>query len=299
MKNIAIALDIGGSKTRAALITKKGKIIQKVEDKTPRKGKTGKVVTKKIIELIRKLNFKKSSIKGIGIASTGPIDIEKGKLAFPTNMIFKEVSLVEPIEKEFGFPVSFMNDCTAAAWGEKIFGKGKKYKNLVYITISSGIGGGAIVDNHLLLGKNGNASEIGHFAIDTEYDLPHNRKEGKGHWESYCSGGNMLNFFEKWCQKKEKKIHFKKIEDFFKEAKKGNKTVLSFLKEVKELNRKGISNVISAYDPEIIFVGGKTALENKKLILPSLKKEGNVSITSFKENTPLMGAVAIVFYPPK
>jgi glucokinase len=301
MGKIAIALDIGGSKIRAALITKEGKIIKRIEGKTPRKGKTGKVVTKRAIELIKELirETKKESIKGIGIASTGPIDIEKGKLVFPTNMIFKEVSLVEPIEKEFGFLVSFMNDCTAAAWGEKIFGKGKNYKNLVYITISSGIGGGAIVDNHLLLGKKGNASEIGHFAIDTQYNLSCKCKKGKGHWESYCSGGNMLRFFKKWCLKNKKNLKLKKIEDLFKEAKKGNKIVLNFLKEVGNLNRKGISNTVLAYDPEIIFVGGKTALENKKLILPYLEKEGKISLTSFKENTPLMGSAAIVFYPPK
>ena len=75
--------------------------------------------------------------------------------------------------------------------GEWIFGTGKGLKNLAYITLSSGVGGGVIVDNVLLIGKDGNAAEIGHMVIDFEGRLACNCG-GRGHWEAYCSGAGII-----------------------------------------------------------------------------------------------------------
>jgi len=303
MKNLAISIDIGASRIRIALITKTGMIIKKLESPMPQKAKRGKEVTEKIIVLIKELsnNFKSDSFLGIGIGSAGPISLKQGKLINPTNIPFREISLVKPIEKKFNLPVSLLNDCTCAAWGEKVFGKGKKYKNLVYISISSGIGGGAIVDNHLLIGKDGNAAEIGHFALETKYNLPCNCKKGMGHWESYSSAKNLLRFFKQWTSSNNisNKYNFKKAEEIFQLAK--EKTISDFLKEVGDINVKGISNVIVAYDPEIIMLGGTVFLKNKNIILPYLKqriKKPPIVTASLKENAPLLGAAALVFYPP-
>ena len=107
----------------------------------------------------------------IGVASAGPLDLREGAVVHSPNIGFDYIPLVKPLEDEFKVPVYLCNDCVAGVIGEKELGYGRGYGNLVYVTLSSGIGGGVFVDNHLLIGKDGNAHEIGHITIDYEGKL--------------------------------------------------------------------------------------------------------------------------------
>lgn len=309
MQEIAIAIDFGATNLRTALITKSGKIILKLKRKTPHKGKSGKIITDEIISLVEEMLKGKSLIKisGIGVSSIGPLNYKNGQVINSPNIPFSKVPLVNPLKKKFNLPVFLFNDCTAAVWGEKHFGLGKKFKNIVYITISSGIGGGAIVDDHLLFGKGGNAVEIGHLKIDTKYNFPCGCKKGKGHWEGYCSGNNLPRFFNFWLKKNkinlDKKI--KTSKEIFDLARKKNKIALNFLEEIGRFNAAGIGNVIVAYDPEIIILGGSVVLNNQEFILPYFKKYlekylplPKITITHLGEDVTLFGAASLVFWPP-
>lgn len=294
MEKKVATVDLGASKTRVALVNKNGRILERKETKTPKK--SAKAITDNIISQIKELK----GFSGIGISTTGPIDFEKGSLKNPTNIDFKEVPLEKPLEKEFNIPVSVYNDATAAVWGEKHFGSAKKYENIVFITISSGIGAGAIVDSHLLIGKDGNAAEVGHFIVESKYNLPCSCKRGKGHWEGYCSGKNLPHFFKYFS---EKEFHIEKAEDIFKLSK--EKTVFRFLEKVNEINGRGVSNIIAAYSPEIIVIGGSVFLKNEEILLPGIKKNvekflslPEIKATTLREDVSLLGAAAIVFWPP-
>jgi len=164
------------------------------------------------------------------------------------------------------------------------------------------------VDNHLLRGQNYNAAEIGRFIVDTKYNLLCGCKKGYGHWEGYCSGNNMPRFFKYWLKSNriKKKYPVKTAKDIFDLAKKADKIILKFLEEVGQINARGISNVIIAYDPKIIIIGGAVFLNNKKFILPHIKKNidkylvpPKIIATPLKENTCLLGAAALVFYLPQ
>ena len=295
MAKIVLAIDIGGSKIRGGLITKKGEIKKKIEEKTPNKGNSGRVLTKKILEIAEKLY--NPSIIGIGVGSAGLLNLKKGIISNPTNIFFDKVEVVKPLRKKFSKKVTLLNDGSAGLLGEIYFGENKNCKNAVYITISSGIGGGVMVNGKLLFGKEGNAGEIGHMIVETKYNLPCSCEQGKNHWEAYCSGINLPRFLRIFSG-----LKIKKTEDIFSEARKGSVKVLNFLEEVGKINGQGISNVIAAYDPEIIIIGGAVFLENKKFLLPYLKKNIDNLLTppkiipaSLKENAPLLGAAAAVF----
>ncbi|MEM4102441.1 MAG: ROK family protein, partial [Conexivisphaerales archaeon] len=101
------------------------------------------------------------NFESIGLASAGPLDLKRGTIR-PINWIDKEINIVEELEKNLGKLTYLQNDCVASALAELIFGAGKNVNNLLYITMSTGIGAGAVVDGHVLLGKDGNAHEIGH-----------------------------------------------------------------------------------------------------------------------------------------
>jgi len=307
----AIAIDIGASYLRGAIISRKGKILKYSKIKTPKGGSSGKIITDAVINTISGLlaNFPKNKIKGISIASIGPLG-PKGEILGSPNLGFKKVPLKEPLKKRFNMPVVIYNDCTAAAWGEKVFGAGKNYKNLVYITISSGIGGGAVIDNRLLLGR-GNAAEIGHFNLSTKHNLPCSCKKGQGHWEGYCSGENLPRFLKYWLKKNKikKELPAKKTQPILEWIRKSkDKNLKAFIKEISRINGLGFSNVIAAYDPEIIILGGGMALnpKNKKMLVSDTKKNTDkflklpkITLSKLKDEVTLYGAAALIFYPQK
>jgi len=307
----AIAIDIGASYLRGAIISRKGKIQKYLKIETPQRGHSGKIVTDSVIVLINALleDFPEEKIKGIGIASIGPIN-RKGEIIQAPNLPFKKVLVKEPLENYFSLPVIMHNDCAAGAWGEKVFGWGKKCKNFVYITLSSGIGGGAVINNRLLIGR-GNASEIGHFNVNSRHNFPCSCKKGKSHWEAYCSGKNLPRFFKYWLRvnKIKRDLPAKTVESIIDGASKSkDKNLTDFMKEISRINGLGVSNVIAAYDPEMIIFGGGMVLnrKNQKLFLSNIKKNIDeymdpvkVKVTRLGDQVTLYGAAALVFYPPE
>jgi len=265
--NMIIAVDLGATNLRVALVNEK-RILKKIKVKTEKSSKLA--VPKQIVKIAEK--FKKDA-EAIVIASAGLIDLKRGEVK-PPNLPFKKIPLVKFISETLKLPVYLINDGNASVVGEKFYGSGKMCENLAYITLSSGIGCGVIVNNNLLLGKDGNAAELGHIVIDKEGKLKCGCGK-RGHWEAYCSGTNIHNFLKLWLKEKKKTKGLKKYSDVYKifdEAKKGDKIILEFLEEVGKLNSIGFANLINAFNPELITVGGGMVLNNKKLILNPIKK---------------------------
>ena len=197
-----------------------------------------------------------------------------------------------------------LNDANAAVLGEQCFGAGKGKKNLVYITISTGIGGGAIVDGKLLLGKNGNAAEVGHMIADTTYNIRCSCKRGIGHWEGCASGRNIPKFFKTWAKARGKKIAVmpRTAKDIFKNAQLGDVSAREFLDALHRVNARAISNIIAAYDPELITIGGSVMLMNASVLLSGIKKyvdrflkTSKICVTSLGDDAGLLGAAMAVF----
>lgn len=307
-KDLAIAIDLGASNLRVALISQKGFILKKIQEKTASKGKSGKVVTEQILGLVTFLleNIEKKRILGIGVSSIGPLDYKRGRVVHPPNLPFKYIPLLTPLKTMFSLPALLFKDCNAAVWGEKHFGAGKNVENLVYITISTGIGGGTIVDGHLLHGNQGNAAEIGHMIIESKYQVKCGCKR-KNHWEAYASGRNIPKFFKEWQRVQRMKRQFMDLKagDIFEMAKKGDQIACRFLKELGKINAKAVSNVIVAFAPELITFGGPVVLNNEDLILEPIKKQmedyilrPKIKKTPLLEDASLLGAGASVFWPP-
>lgn len=312
-KKYVVGVDLGATWVRVALSDKNGKIIEKARERTNVSDE--KAISNQIVRMVHSLCKKNSittaNLMGVGIASAGPLDLKEGALINPTNLPFDYVPLTKPISEKLGIPAFLANDCTAAALGEKEFGAGKKLNNIVYITIGTGIGGGAIVDGHLLLGKDGNAVEIGHLTIDCEGRLECGCGK-RGHWEAYCSGRNIPNYIKMRLEEineelKRRSTLSKKAQlssqDLFEAAKMGDKISLQLVEELGVLNAIGFANVINAYDPSLITVGGTVALKNEDFVLPPIKRHvkdytvnrlPEIVITPLGEDTGIYGGIAIV-----
>jgi glucokinase len=311
-----IGIDLGGTWVRAVLSDKSGNFVEKISERVDKN--SAEAISDQMIRLARFLCDKHgldiNSVTGIGVASAGPLIQDKGVLIRPPNLPFDYVPLTEPIIEELGVPACLINDCTGAALGERTFGAAKRSDNYVYITISTGIGGGAIVNGTLLLGKDGNGHEVGHFVIDCEGRLTCGCGR-RGHWEAYCSGRNIPNFVRMRLGDVpsivvEGSQLFKRVEGFFSRlatadlfaaAKQGDSLSLKLVDEIGVLNAIGFANVINAYDPSLITVGGTVTLKNKKMILSPIKKHveeyainrvPKIMVTPLGDDACLYGAVA-------
>jgi glucokinase len=315
-KKYLSGVDLGGTWVRVVLSDLQGHLAQKVNEKVDET--SSEAVSAQLVRLVRFLCKKHGvdvqTLKGVGIASAGPLDMGRGILVNPPNLPFDSVMLTEPLKEALGVPACLVNDCAAAALGETTFGLARGIENFVYVTISTGIGAGAIVNGTLLLGKDGNSHEVGHFVIDYQGRLTCGCGR-KGHWEAYCSGRNMPNYvrmrFEEIGLKtvrtsalyKELGGDLSKLcaADLFSAARRRDKLALTLVAEIGVLNAIGFANVTNAYDPSLITVGGTVTLKNVKAVLAPIRKYvgdyainrvPEIKVTSLGENVGVYGAVA-------
>jgi glucokinase len=311
-----VGVDLGGTWVRVVLSDEKGNFLERIGEKVDKS--SADAISRQIARITRfmchKHDLRLEAVRGVGIAATGPLVQKEGVLIKPTNIPFDLVHLTKPVTEELGVPAQLINDCVGAALGESMFGAAKGLENFVFITIGTGIGCGAIVNGTLLLGKDGNGHEVGHFVIDSEGKLKCGC--GKpGHWEGYCSGRNIPNFVrmrmkETPTEAIKETLLLKCIggdlsklaaTDLFAAAKKHDSFSLKLVNELGILNAQGFANVISAYDPSLITVGGTVTLKNKRMILSPIRKHvaeytvnrvPRIEITPLGDDVGLYGAVA-------
>jgi glucokinase len=162
---VYVGIDLGATNLRIAIGDGRGVMLQRRQERTERnRGPEG--VVNQLIRMIDSFKLDITEVEGIGIGCIGPIDIERGVIVLAPNLPFNHIPLKEPLTAVYDVPIRILNDCSAAVIGERMVGAGKEIDNLAYITLSSGIGCGVYVDGRLVVGKDGNATEMGHSIID-------------------------------------------------------------------------------------------------------------------------------------
>ncbi|SMC28922.1 glucokinase [Clostridium acidisoli DSM 12555] len=261
MKEYVIGIDLGGTKISGALANLSGDIISKYV--LPTNASEGEEsVLKRIFTVIEKVleDGKKSSeeIKAIGIGSPGPLDVKKGIVISTPNLPFENFELVKPISERFNIATYLDNDANVAAIGEHIFGAGKGTENMVFVTVSTGVGGGAILNGRIYRGSTCNALEIGHTTI--EKNGPRCNCGNYGCVEALASGTAIGKRAKEAVQRGEETSlkNYKEVSSYevFKEAEKGDKVASEILDSC--LNYLGIciANIIASFDPEMVIIGG-------------------------------------------
>lgn len=315
-----IGTDLGGTRVRVVLSDQKGRFVEKVNEEVDKS--SSKAISNQIIRLARYLCNKHGlnikSVKGVGIAATGPLIQEEGVLFKPNNLPFDYVPLTKPVTEELSVPSCLLNDCSAAALGERTFGAARGLDNYVYVTISTGIGAGAFVDGTLLSGKDGNAHEVGHTVIDCEGKLTCTCGR-RGHWEAYCSGIGIPNFVKMRLKNMPERTVKESLllrrmkgdlsrltaADLFAAAKEADGLSFKLVNEIGVLNAMGFANVTNVYDPLLITVGGTVTLRNRRMILSPVRKHvrdyavnrvSRIMVTPLGDDIGLYGAVAAALW---
>jgi glucokinase len=276
-----IAVDIGGTKILLALFAATGEMLAK--DTRPTLAAEGvKAVTARLCSaiggLLQQNNIKSSRLGGICIACAGGIDTGRGVVVTPSPHLpgWVDIPLADIIREKYHVPAFVVNDASAAALGEHRYGAGQGVKDLVLLTLGTGIGGGIIADGRLYLGAVGAAGELGHMTI--EADGPDCGCGNKGCLEMLASGTAVAGEAIKRLRRGEKSILSEmaggKIEKISAEmvgtaARRGDTLAGEVIARAAHYLGVGMVNIVNIFNPEMIVLGGGMAEMGDLLIEPA------------------------------
>ncbi len=284
-------IDIGGTNIKGALVNKSGKLLSFQETTTPA---SSEEIDKTIYSIIENLatsaTVSKIDISAICIGAAGSIDRVKGIVITSPNIpSWKEYPLTKNIEKITGTKTFLENDATVACAGAWWQGNGNRYRNWIMVTLGTGIGGAAVIENRIYTGQSGSSMEIGHMTIESN-----GRKclcGNQGCLEQYASATALVSFTRENINKfPESSIHeiinkeplTAKI--IYEEAIKKDPLAENAMKEISGYLGIGIANLVNIFNPEAILFGGGLS-QAEKIIIPIVKKVVKQrSLTGLKEN---------------
>ena len=322
---VAVAMDWGGTWTRAAVVDRGANFLWQSRVANPKDGSQTQLLECADGLLQEALDWcGESSIAGVGLAIAGPVDPATGILYDPPNLrVLDGVSLKSRWEPMVGYPVWVGNDANLAALGEfrygaglEAAGQGRTPRTLAYMTVSTGIGGGVVDQEQVFVGAHGVAVEVGHMTIDQRETAPQCQCGNHGCLESLASGtaiARMARDRLAGSASPESVMASEAIENLssesvFKAAAQGDNLALDVLEGAVKALAVGLTNVLHVFNPDLVVLGGGVSAGLNELgYLPKIKslmlqramsqrhKEFQLVPSQLGDGAGMVGAAAMVW----
>jgi len=304
MKKLIVGIDIGGTKVAGGLVNLKGHLVRSLV--VPTRADEGfETSFQQILSVIEDLigcAGGKQNIVGIGMCAPGPLNPRTGLVINPPNLPgWRNVQLGRRVEKKFGLPAKVENDANAAGLAEALFGAAVGYRDIFYVTVSTGIGTGIIINKKIYHGKNGVAGEGGHVSID--FRSPYRCGCGtQGCIEALAAGPGMVRRARVRLEQEHtapsllrdltrghlSQITPKMIQEA---AREGDPVAQEILDETGFFLGVWLAGMITLFDPEAIVIGGGVAKIGKPLFDKIRETIPHYTINRlFARKTPLLPA---------
>ncbi|MFB6256115.1 MAG: ROK family protein [Haloplanus sp.] len=302
-------VDLGATKIRTAVGTADRTVVGEDRRPTPQ-AETGIEVTEAVLDSLRAAcaagNVPPERLQAVGVGSFGPLDLAAGAIVRPANLpdSVSEIPLQRPIESLVGEGrVKLQNDTVAGVIAERTYGAHNP-DDMVYLTMSSGIGAGVCVDGRILNGWDGNAGEVGHLTLDPNGAMTCGCGS-PGHWEAYCSGENIPRY-ARYLHEAEGHVTDMSLDvltaaDVF--AAEDDPLAERVIDRLAHWNTLGVANLVDAYAPLVVVVGGAVAVNNPEQVLDPIRDRledhvvanvPEVRLTDLGEAVVVKGALASV-----
>ena len=246
-------IDLGGTQVRVALARSDGRLVASVKTRTHLLATPQDMVDWAAAEIDRHRGREK--VRSITIAAPGPIDVKRGVLVNPPNLPWQNVPLAAMMSRATGARVQLANDADMAGLGEFHHGAGRGTRNMVYITWSTGVGGGLIVDGKLHRGGHGTAGEIGHMIIDPNGPLDNCGQ--RGCLEAFVSGTAL------------ERETGKPASELFALAACGDQHARAVVEKAARYMGIALISLTNALDPEMFVIGGGVS-QSWALVQPTM-----------------------------
>lgn len=313
MDRCVVGVDLGGTKIHTALADARGTLLAEIRVPTGAGDGPGEVIRRilRTVDDVFAAGGAGKEIAALGIGAPGPLDPVTGMVHQAPNLGWKNVPLKEILVEKVRFPVLVDNDANLAALGEYSFGAGERSGHMVYVTVSTGVGGGLILDGNIYHGAFGGAGEIGHMVID-----PRGPVCGCGHHgclEALASGTAMAARARELVAKGAGKGILQEAgglseiidaKTVARAAARGDGEALHILRQAGSALGVGLANVVNLLNPERVVLGGGAISAGTPLwegmeselrcrALASAVKDLKIVPAGLGNRSGLMGAVAL------
>jgi glucokinase len=317
VQELIIGIDIGGSKILSGILNREGRILARRKEPTLASRDTGDIldgITVTVKKLMHELGVGREDILGVAVGAPGPLDYFKGIIKDPPNLEWREFELRGELSKRLGMQLLMDNDANMGALGELYFGRSKACSHLIYITVSTGIGGGIIIDGRLYRGKDGGAGEFGRMRMLAG--------DGQGacecgqNLEALASGTALAHEAQELIKQgrglgmmrlcsEAKRITAREIGAA---ARIGDHEAREIIERAGYFLGMAIANLVNIFNPELIVLGGGAGLGLQDFLLipiqnavndwvaPSLKHNLKIEFSTLGEDVCLLGCAAAVLY---
>lgn len=281
-----LGIDLGGTKILTVVATAEGRILSRDHSLTPaEKGPEGVInaILASVDRVLTQAGMRMNGISAIGIDAPGLVDPESGVVFTSPNLPgWLDVPLRDAVQGKLGKPSFLINDARAATLGEYRFGAGRGVRHLIYVTISTGIGGGTIIDGNIYFGASGLAGEVGHMTIDDHGPLC--PCGNTGCWETLASGTALTREARRLAEEKDGatilqiaggKVERVTAETVHAAALKDDPGAKKLISQTAHYIGIGLANLINIFNPEAIVIGGGLTNMGDMLLKPALETAGN------------------------
>jgi len=273
------AVDLGGSKILSVVAKGDGRRLG--EDRRPTEAEAGlEVVLERIVGSLEgalaEAGLRQGDLAAVGICSPGPCDIDAGVLSSAPNLPgWRDVPICRYLEERLGVPARLENDANAAALGEHVYGAGRGCRHLIYMTVSTGIGGGLIIDGRLYRGATGVAGELGHMTIDP--DGPLCGCGNRGCLEALASGTAIAARGEELVAQGGSALLARlaqeqgelTAETVSHAADQGDIACQGIIRRAGYYLGVGLASYVNIFNPEVIIIGGGLTKAGEVLLAPA------------------------------
>src|SRR4051812_23782916 len=268
-----IALDLGGTKLAAGLVSRSGAVADAQDNDTEQSGQDA--LLEQIEGVIEPLVGDGVVALGVGIPSL--IDQRIGSVGSSVNVPLAGVDLRARLHDRFGLPVAIENDANAAAVAEHRLGAGRGTEHMVLLTLGTGIGGGLILNGQLYRGSIGSAAELGHMVIDRHGERCQGFCPGFGHFELYASGNTAARMAAAAAEEKpdgsfgRAKAEGRPLKGriVVELGRAGDPEALAILQTIGESLGIGITSYVNIFNPELVVVGGGFGAAGELVLEPA------------------------------
>ena len=272
MKQYGFGVDVGGTTIKMGLFHTDGALIEKWEIVTRTEDGGAMVlpdIARAIDEKMKQKGISHDEVQGVGIGVPGPVKAD-GMVIGCVNLGWGIFNVEEELSKLTGLKVKAGNDANVAALGEMWMGGGKGCRDMIMVTLGTGVGGGIIVNGKVVNGANGAGGEIGHFTVNPDEIEPCNCGQF-GCLEQYCSATGVVRMAKRKLLKSAAPSTLRFREDIssklvFDEAKAGDALSAEVVEELGRILGSTLSNISVVTNPEVIVIGGGVSRAGKVLI---------------------------------
>ena len=264
-------MDVGGTTVKLGLFTVEGELLDKWEIKTYTENEGERIlpdVTKAIKEKITEKKLAADEICGIGVGVPAPVD-KNGAIERAANVGWKAKEIKKELEELTGYPCVIGNDANVAALGEMWKGGGVGYRNMIMVTLGTGVGGGIIINGKILTGENGAGGEIGHMCVNLE-ETDTCGCGGHGCLEQYASATGISRLARKKMEHETRATILTK-EDLsakavFDAVKEGDEVAIEVATEMGNYLGHAMADMAAVLDPAVFVIGGGVSKAGEVLL---------------------------------